>query len=236
MAAYTNGKVRPSLKPASEVSVNRSSSDSSTSWSPVCGPATWTSEASTGSVGASAAPSSSAAAGARPAVQPSSATRAIVTGMPIARSRHVAAHRSQLFRSRGLSGRSSARPTPIRATSTTSSVTCSMAARLVWGSSGRPSGSGVRPMSMPTPTSTIGAEIAHRARSSGSTIANSRLAPATRYTTSAVTGERYPHSGWADATCSGHRSAPSGSRTYSSPSLGRNMSMWRPIRSRPMSE
>ena len=52
-------------------------------------------------------------------------------------------------RLRSSSGRSMARPTPISATSTTSSVTCSIAARFSCGSSGRPSGSGVNPMSMP---------------------------------------------------------------------------------------
>ena len=137
IAANTNGNASPSLSPASEVRANRTSSASSTSWSPVCGPATCTSEASTGSVGASTAPSSSAAAGASPAHQPSSAT-----------ARDAQRHRDgeqppgrrpAAPASRGpgaCSGRSRARPTPISATSTVSSVTCSMAARLACGSSG----------------------------------------------------------------------------------------------------
>ena len=65
MARLTNGKARPSLSPASEVRLKRTSSSSGS-----CGGPTWTSEASTGSVGASTAPSSRAAAGARPRPAP----------------------------------------------------------------------------------------------------------------------------------------------------------------------
>ena len=104
---------------------------------------------------------------------------AMVIGIPIASSRLVDDHRRLVLGSRSSSGRSSARPTPISATMMTSSVACSIAARLACGSSGRPSGSGVSPISIPTPTSTIGAEIAHRLRRSGSTMASSRLAPIT---------------------------------------------------------
>ena len=108
------------------------------------------------------------------------------SGMATASSRQVGDQAAQVDRSRSRRGRSSARPTPISATITVSSVTCSMTARFSWGSSGIPSGSGVNPMTMPTATSTIGADSAHRLTSSGSTTASSRASPATRKVRSAV--------------------------------------------------
>ena len=61
-------------------------------------------------------------------------------GIATTSSRQVGAQARHDDRLRGSSGRSSARPTPISATMTVSSVTCSITARLSWGSSGRPSG------------------------------------------------------------------------------------------------
>ena len=118
---------------------------SSSVGSPTC-----TSEASTGSVGASAAPSSSAAAGARPAHhQPSSATAAMVSGIAIASSRQVDDQRRQP------SGRSSFSPAPISATITPTSVRCSVIHGCASGSgTGRPRGSAKT--SMPRPRNAIG--------------------------------------------------------------------------------
>ena len=176
-AAYTKGKASPSLSPASDVSAKRTSSSSSTSSaaSSTLGPATWTSEASTGSVGDSAAPSRSAAAGAMPRPHhPSTATPAMVRGIAMPSSFHVAAQRPHPARSRSESGRSRARPTPMRAMSTVTSATCSMSSRCSSGSKGAVWVIGRRPMSAPTPMSTRGADRAARCRTDGSTTARSR--------------------------------------------------------------
>lgn len=72
-----NGNATASFSPASEVSANRTSSVSSLPGGPTC-----TSPASTGSVGASAPPSSSAQPKPSPSIhQPSSVSRPIDTGM-----------------------------------------------------------------------------------------------------------------------------------------------------------
>ena len=69
----TKGKAVPSFRPASPVRANRSRSRS-------VGSVTWTSEASTGSVGARIAPSRIAAPHGRPSpTTPATATRPIVT-------------------------------------------------------------------------------------------------------------------------------------------------------------
>ena len=112
MARLVNGKARPSLSPASEVSPKRTSSSS-----PVPGGPTWTSAARTGSVGASSAARSSAEAMGRPSPpQPSRAMAAMVKGMVMPSSRQVGAQE------RTPSGRSSFSPAPISATITTSSL------------------------------------------------------------------------------------------------------------------
>ena len=96
----------------------------------VLGPSTWTSAASTGSVGASTAATSTAAAAARPIThQPSSAVAPMASGMPISSSRQVDIHARQVAQERSCSGRSRASPTPISATSTQNSVRCSVSAR-----------------------------------------------------------------------------------------------------------
>ena len=79
---------------------------------------------------------------------PAGRRAAMLSGIATASSRQVrrpAAPRRAA--AAGSSGRSRARPTPISATSTASSVTCSMVARFSCGSSGMPSGSGVSPIS-----------------------------------------------------------------------------------------
>jgi hypothetical protein len=78
------------------------------------------------------------------------------------------------------SGRSIARPTPINATITVSSVACSMRARLSWGPIGRSSGSGVSPISMPVPISSIGVVTGAPRSTAGSSTARIRQSPATR--------------------------------------------------------
>ena len=117
--------------------------------------------------------------GGEPGQPAQSATAAMDTGIATARSRQVADQLAQVSRRRRTRGRSRARPTPISATITVSSVTCSIVSRLACGSRGRPSGSGVRPSTSPTPTSTIGADSAHRLSRSGSTTARSRVSPTT---------------------------------------------------------
>ena len=82
-------------------------------------------------------------------------------------------------------GRSSARPTPIRAISTVSSVTCSTSARSATRSSCRSSASGVQPSATPTTSSTSGGETAYERRAAGSRTASSRQPPARRKKASA---------------------------------------------------
>ena len=152
MAAYTKGKASPSLSPASEVRVNRTSSFSSISRSRIH---TGLFTARARRPGRRRPAPDRWARGPHPAAAPRPAprrpptraaqSRRCMSGMAMASSRHVRDHRRQLDSSRSLSGRSMASPTPISATSTTSSVTCSMTARLACGSSGRPSGRGREP-------------------------------------------------------------------------------------------
>ena len=111
---------------------------------------------------------------------PSTVMAAMVSGMAMASIRQVDPHFGQDAGRRSSSGRSRASPTPISATMTASSVTCSMSARFAVGSTGMPSGSGVMPIANPTAVSTIGAETAQRSSRAGSTTASSRLMPATR--------------------------------------------------------
>lgn len=112
MAAFVNGKASPSFNPASDVRLKRTSSSSSLPGGPTC-----TSLASTGSVGASAAPSRRAEAGTSPAAhQPSMATPPIVRGMARISSRHVVRHDDQP------TWRSILSPAPISDTITASSV------------------------------------------------------------------------------------------------------------------
>ena len=167
IAALVNGNASASLSPASEVRAKRTSSSSS---SPPGGP-TCTSLASTGSVGASDEPSSSAAAGTSPAShQPRTATAAIESGIATSRRRRVVAHARQPIR------RSSFNPAPIREMITTSSVIRSTRSPSASGSAaGRCSGRENTPM--PSATYTIGNDSGRPASSSGSTDAPSMAAP-----------------------------------------------------------
>ena len=91
----------------------------------------------------------------------------------------VGDHARRLARSRGCRGRSRASPTPIRATSTANSVTCSTMARFSRTSRGSPSDRGVRPRTTPTARSTMGDETATRDTRVGTIRARSRVRPAT---------------------------------------------------------
>jgi hypothetical protein len=115
-ARCTNGKAKPSLRPASEVRAKRASPSS-----PDRGGPTWTSEASTGSVGARAPPSSRAEA--RPSPRPWTPIRVTATmlsGMVTAISRQDEFQRRQPIR------RSIFSPAPISETITTISVSRSV--------------------------------------------------------------------------------------------------------------
>ena len=83
--------------------------------------------------------------------------------------------------SRHRSGRSSASPTPMSATSTVISVTCSTTGRAATGSSSTSVSERQQPdRRMPVATSTMGAESAQRCSSWGSTAARSRDPPSRR--------------------------------------------------------
>jgi hypothetical protein len=142
------------LRAASLVSPKRTSSSL-----PSPGPASWTSPASTGSVGASTAASRTAAAGASPMrPHPRTATAAMVSGIVTASSRHVVPQR------RHDSGRSIERPTPMIATMTVISVRRSAISPWFRGlTSGN--GTGGSPTSSPTAANAMAAETA-RPRSS----------------------------------------------------------------------
>ena len=102
-ASHVNGNAAPSLMPASAVSEKRTWSSS-----PSCGPATCTSLASTGSVGAMAAPSNKAEAGVSPSThQPSPASAAIQIIMV------TEASSSGTFQLAQVKARSSRMPVPI---------------------------------------------------------------------------------------------------------------------------
>ena len=144
-----------------------------TSSSSEFGPATRTSAASTGSVGASTAPSSTAAAGASPSrVHPRKATDAMHSGMVTASSLQVG------LQERSPGRRSIDSPAPMSATITATSVRRSMSSRL---SSGRKPGrgSGNSPATAPVATNAIAVETAGK-RSSGMTPARNSPVPATR--------------------------------------------------------
>ena len=85
--------------------------------------------------------------------QPSKNNPAMVNGIATSSSRQVGDQSRQLRR---LSGRSSARPTPISDTSTATSVTCSTTLPPATGWNDQPSGSGVSPITMPSTSSTSG--------------------------------------------------------------------------------
>jgi hypothetical protein len=112
-ASITNGKASPSFRPASAVRAKRASSSGSRS----IGPPTWTSSASTGSVGARTAPSRMAPAAVIPISHvPSSATPMMVSGIATASSR------IGVRQPRQVSARSSFTPAPNRETMTASSA------------------------------------------------------------------------------------------------------------------
>ena len=145
----------------------------------VLGPSTWTSAASTGSVGASTAATSTAAGAASPIThQPSSAVAPMASGMPISSSRQVDAHARHVAQERRCRGRSSASPTPISATSTQNSVRCSVSAR--WSTGEMVELPGSSPMPAPTTTSTMGADSATLLSAVGSTTPSSNAAPPMR--------------------------------------------------------
>jgi len=132
IAAYVKGNARPSLSPASDVTVKRASSSSLPS--SVTGSLTCTSLASTGSVGASAAASSRAAAAPSPEAPPADDGHSDDReGHVIPSSRHV------VDQVRQANLRLIARPAPIRDTITQSSVMCSASSGCAIGS-----GSGIR--------------------------------------------------------------------------------------------
>ncbi len=162
------GKAKPSLSPASEVRAKRTSSSafSASTGSPTC-----TSEASTGSVGASTAPSRSAAAIGQPGrAMAATATPATVSGMARPSSRHVVDQR------RGPARRLMARPAPMREMTTHSSVMCSSAVRWAIGSgSGRPMGSANS--ARPARRYTRGSDRGRRASTSGRIAASRAAAP-----------------------------------------------------------
>ena len=105
----TNGKAVPSFRPPSAVKPNRRASRSSP-WD------TWTSEASTGSVGASNAPTSSDTARDPPSATPTAAVSPIVTTMA------TVASRMGTFQGAWEERTGSFRPTANKDTSTTTSV------------------------------------------------------------------------------------------------------------------
>ncbi len=167
-AARTKGKARPSLRPASAVSVKRTSSSSSSS---SVGSPTRTSAASTGSVGASRAPTRSAVAtGQSKSHQVSAAVAATVRGRGMPRSRHGPAQERSPKR------RFSASPAPMRETITQISVTCSTQTRSATGSSSG-IGRGSRPDRAPTARNTMGIESGMRRTSLGRTAAASAPSP-----------------------------------------------------------
>jgi hypothetical protein len=141
IARFVNGNARPSLRPASEVSANRTGSSCSSgrisSANPSVGGVACTSDASTGSVGATTAPSRTAVAPSMPRVTfPTAAVATMVSGITTASRRHVEAH------ARRSNGRSIFSPAPISATMTNSSVMRSATSGFARGSGGAgPTGS-----------------------------------------------------------------------------------------------
>ena len=176
IAASVNGNARPSFNPASEVRANRASSSASgfSSGSP-----TWTSEASTGSVGARAAAISTAPATPRPsAAQPRNPTATIDSGIVIASRRQVDDHVPQP------NGRLIASPAPMSDTMTVTSVRCRATSALPTGSGDGSCGRSVHP-SRPAAKKTIGTEngarrsrIGNRAAASMTTPTAAKSAPA----------------------------------------------------------
>ena len=108
------------------------------------------------------------------------------SGMATASSRQVGDQAAQVDRSRSRRGRSSARPTPINATITVQLGDVLDDRPVLLRVERHPVRQRGEPDTMPTATSTIGADSAHRLTSSGSTTASSRASPATRKVRSAV--------------------------------------------------
>jgi hypothetical protein len=180
MARWTKGKARPSLSPASEVSEKRVSSSfpSPSALRPVLGGPTCTSLASTGSVGASAAPSRRAAAAPRPRREwPSQARARIVSGMENARSRQVMRQESSA------KGRSILRPAPMSEIMITASVNRSVSWRCSWGRGPAPGTSGMENTSAPKATQKIGKESGSSFKAIGSQAVRSTTAPKPASTT-----------------------------------------------------
>jgi hypothetical protein len=112
--------------------------------------------------------------------QPRNATPAMHSGIAMPSSRHVTSHRFHVVQRFGSRGRSSASPTPIRATSTQNSVRCSVNAWLSMGDADVPPGIGSSPIRAPASTSTMGGDNARRLVAFGRTTATSRDRPASR--------------------------------------------------------
>lgn len=130
--------------------------------------------ARTGSVGARAAPSRSAAARPSPRIdQPRNAIPAIVRGMAMPRRRHDDSQPRQL------TGRSSFRPAPIRATMITNSVRRSVSIRFSSGFTPTSGENGDQTKRTPIPMQTIGSESGSFLRNMGSQAVRSTIAPKT---------------------------------------------------------
>ncbi len=170
MAAKTNGYASPSFRPASLVRENLTSSSRSTLSPSTVGSPTWTSAASTGSVGATTAPNSSAVAGARPAAQPARNIAPIVIGIVTPSRRHALAHDRQP------GTRSRDRPAPSNEIRTASSVTCSVTSRCCRGSTS-PSPGTMPKVTAPMAISTIGSDSGRSRRYTGSHAARSTTMP-----------------------------------------------------------
>lgn len=167
IARYTNGKLRPSFKPASDVRAKRTSSSV-----PVSGGPTWTSLASTGSVGARQAARRMAEAAPSPSIQVAPrAITTIPTGITRPRSLQVSAQLRRPTR------RSIFNPAPMSATMTVNSVMRSMTRRLLNESNWAIGLKMVCPTSMPMTMQKIGSESGSRRKAVGIQAVNSTTAP-----------------------------------------------------------